>query len=204
MRRIVLVLALVVGGCSFVFVSGPPPQHEQLPYFSCTESRVAPILDLVFAILQGANFVVAVGSSDQRWADNFDGDPPFERTTAIPLYAAVAALAAGGAYYGFTRTAACRDAKARAMFRMRDGNFGQPPSWPPPEARHPPQGQAPYGPPPGPSPHGPPQGQDPYPPPQGQGPYAPPQAPPPPPPQAPPPPPAPPPNAAPPPPNPPQ
>jgi hypothetical protein len=185
MRRIVLVLALAlsVGGCSFVFVSGPPPQHEQLPYFSCTESRVAPILDLVFGILQGANFLFAAGSSDERWAENFDGDPPIQRTTAIPIYAAVALLSAGGAYYGFTRTAACRDAKARAMLRTHNGNFGQPPVWPPPQGPYPPPGQEPYA---------PPQGQGPYAPPQGQGPYAPPQGPPPPP------------NAAPPPPNPPQ
>ena len=48
MRRIVLALALL-SGCSFVFVSGPPAHHEQLPYVSCTESRVAPVLDTIFA-----------------------------------------------------------------------------------------------------------------------------------------------------------
>ena len=79
MRRIVLALALL-SGCSFVFVSGPPPQHEQLPYFSCSESRVFPILDTIFAVLEGANFIFAASVSDERWADNYNGDPPIART----------------------------------------------------------------------------------------------------------------------------
>lgn len=158
MRRIVLVLALV-SGCSFVFVSGPPPQHEQLPYFSCTESRVAPVLDTIFAVLQGANFILATSSSDEQWADNFNGDPPISRSASIPLYAVATLLAVGGAYYGYTRTAECRDARAQAMGRT-NRNFGQPQTWPP---------SGPYAPPPQ-GPDAPPQG--PYAPPP-QGPYPP-------------------------------
>jgi hypothetical protein len=160
MRRIVLVLALALSpalalslsACSFVFVSGPPPQHEQLPYFKCTESRVAPVLDIIFAVLQGANFLVAAGSSDERWAENFDGDPPIERTTAVPLYAIATLLGAGGAYYGFTRTGACRSARSQAFVRGQRGNFGQPPTWPPPQGPYAPPGGHPPAPAPTPYP----------------------------------------------------
>jgi hypothetical protein len=169
MRRIVLVLALL-SGCSFVFVSGPPPQHEQLPYFSCTESRVAPVLDTIFAVLQGANFILASSSTDEQWADNFNGDPPISRASSIPLYAVATLLGIGGAYYGYTRTAACRDARAQAMGRT-NRNFGQPQTWPPPGPYAPPP-QGPYPPttmpyPPGPSisPPGAPPGAPPEPPP---------------------------------------
>jgi hypothetical protein len=159
MRRIVLVLALL-SGCSFVFVSGPPPQHEQLPYFSCTESRVAPVLDTIFAVLQGANLILAASVDDEQWAENYNGDPPISRTSSIPLYAVATLLGVGGAYYGYTRTAACRDAKAQAMGRS-NRNFGQPQTWPPP-GPYAPGPQGPYAPPP----------QGPYAPPP-QGPYAP-------------------------------
>src|SRR4029079_18328000 len=99
---------------------------EQLPYFSCSESRVAPILDTIFAVLQGANFIFAASVSDERWAENYNGDPPIARSTAIRLYAVGALLGAGGAYYGFSRTAACRDAKEQAMLRAQRNNYGQP------------------------------------------------------------------------------
>jgi hypothetical protein len=171
MRRIVLALALL-SGCSFVFVSGPPAHHEQLPYFSCSESRIAPVLDTIFAVLQGANFLLAASVSDERWADNYDGDPPIARSTAIPLYAIGALLGVGGAYYGFSRTAACRDAKELALTRAQRN--GPPQAWPP-QQPYPPQGtypppQGPYAPPQG--PYAPP-AQGPYAPPA-QGPYAPP------------------------------
>ena len=167
MRRIVLALALL-SGCSFVFVSGPPANHEQLPYVACTESRVAPVLDTIFAVLQTLNFIYAASISDETWAENYNGDPPISRSTSIPLYAVGALLGAGGAYYGYSRTSACRDAKDLALSRSQR-NYGQPQTWPP-QQPYPPQG--PYAPP--------------------QGPYAPPQdpyAPPPPPPATPPPPP---------------
>jgi hypothetical protein len=62
MRWLVWVMVASLSGCSFAFVSGPPPRHEELPAFDCTESRVAPVLDTLFTVLQVANFAVAAGS----------------------------------------------------------------------------------------------------------------------------------------------
>lgn len=112
MRRIVAVAVMTQAlGCSFALVSGPPANHQQLPYFECTTSKVGPVLDTVWTSLQALNLLVAASASDQEWDENFDGDPPFGRSTAIPLYLGLAALGGAGMYYGFTRTSACKGAK---------------------------------------------------------------------------------------------
>jgi hypothetical protein len=177
MRSIALGMAMWLSGCSFVFVSGPPPHHEELPAFACTESRVAPVLDTVFALLEGANFVFAAAVDDQKWSDNFNGNPPFSRSTAIPLYAAVTLLAAGSAYYGFSNTGECREAKVQAMNRAQNGGAPSPYAPPPaPSPYAPPPAPSPYAPPPAPSPYAPPPAPSPYAPPPPY-PYAPPTAP---------------------------
>lgn len=165
MRWIVLGMAMWLSGCSFVFVSGPPSHHQELPSFTCTESRVAPVLDTVFAVLGGANFVFAAAVDDQKWADNYDGKPPFARSTAIPVYAVGTLLAVGSAYYGFKNTGECREALATR--RRQNESFGQrqgPPSpYAPPSAPYvPPPTPSPYAPPPAPSPYVPPPAPSPY------------------------------------------
>jgi hypothetical protein len=184
----VWVMAAWLSGCSFAFVSGPPPHHEELPAFDCTESRVAPVLDTLFAVLEGANLVLAAASTDQQWSDNFNGNPPIERGTAIPLYIALAALGTGSAYYGYARTSACREALEAARNRARGTGVGPQAPWQPPPPAAP-------GAPPGPSVPPP---VLPPPPPPAATPPPPPAAPPAPPPPAPPPPAPPPPPAAPP------
>ena len=152
-------MSLWLTGCSFLFVSGPPEHHEQLPYFSCTESRLVPALDTVWTALQTLNFIVTTARSDTDWHDNFcdKGDttcsPPFGRTTAIPLYIGLAALGAAGMYYGFSRTGECREAKAEWAQRAQGqpGVMPPPGTWPPPPAPG-----APGTPPPAPPPNPPP------------------------------------------------
>lgn len=163
-------------GCSFLFVNGPPPRREEQVAFDCTESRAAPVLDTIFAILQGANFAFAAASSDEQWAENYNGDPPLERTAAVPLYIAGALLFTGSAYYGYTNTRECRDAKmqVRASQPQRwspDSGYPSPPgattSGRPYVPYSPPPGASPYAPPSEPSPYAPPPapGASPYPPP---------------------------------------
>lgn len=122
-------------GCSFALVSGPPRNHEQLPYVDCTTSKLGPILDTVWTGLQTLNLVSAAVQTDAEWADNFAEDPPFERSTAIPLYASLAALGAAGMYYGYSRTSRCKDAKQQQMIRSQGGGTLAPTptgTWPPP------------------------------------------------------------------------
>jgi hypothetical protein len=83
MRWMVWVLIASLSGCSFAFVNGPPPHHEQIPAFDCTESRVAPVLDTLFTALEVANFAVAADSTDQQWSDTFNGNPPIDDTQPV-------------------------------------------------------------------------------------------------------------------------
>ena len=154
--RFLIVIGFMLGGCSFAFVSGPPPNHEQLPYFDCTQSRVAPILDTLFTAIQAVNLGIAASDNDAEWDARFDNDPPISRSASIPLYAGLAAVGAAGMYYGFTKTARCREAKQLWMVRggMQQQQPMQPGTWPPPAgppgapapAPAPPTAPAPYSP----------------------------------------------------------
>jgi len=150
MKRSAVGLGFVaLTGCSFALVSGPPANHRQLPVVECTTSRLGPILDIVWTALQASNLLVAVSKNSAEWDAQFDGEAPFSRGTAIGLYSGFAALGAAGMYFGFTRTSACRDAKAEWMIRamqgqgMQPGLAPQPGTWPPPPGAPPPPSTAP-------------------------------------------------------------
>jgi putative VirB-like lipoprotein len=150
------VIAVLLAGCSFALVSGPPDHHEQLPYVSCTESRLAPILDSIFTALQVANSIFAIAASDSTWHDTFcdkndsSCSPALGQTTAIPIYIGLAAVGAAGMYYGFSRTGECRAAREEQMARAaQQSNQPAPlPGWPPPPAPGATAPAAPYVPPP--------------------------------------------------------
>ena len=131
MRQIalVLVVAQLCSACSFVFVSGPPPNHAQLPYVECTESRVVPILDGVWAALQTANLLIAAGSDGDEFEDKYG----IARGPAMGLYGGFAALGIAGLAYGWARTSSCHEAKKQWMLRGGGGGMGPAPgTWPPP------------------------------------------------------------------------
>jgi hypothetical protein len=130
-----ILLSLAVSGCSVAFVNGPPANHRQMPAFSCTEMRIAPILDLVFAGVEGINLGGALAVSDDRWNSTFNNSPPFSRQTAIAVYSTIIGLALLDLYYGYTRTAECREARAELAARTPATPAGVPlgiGTWPPP------------------------------------------------------------------------
>jgi len=177
MRR--LIALFVVSGCSFAFVSGPPDNHAQLPYFNCTDSRVVPVLDTIWTALMVADVIALGVQNDADWARSAGctaGDPncpAISRHGAMTLDAVLGLAGAAGMVYGYSKTAQCRQAKAEQMARQQPygpqpygpmpgswpppqgGQPGQPGTWPPPQGGQPGQ--------PGTWP--PPQGG--YPPPQG-------------------------------------
>ena len=61
LRLALCAVILAGGGCSYVFVDGPPKNHAQLPYFECSSSKAWPVIDTVMAatlgIAAGAAFV---------------------------------------------------------------------------------------------------------------------------------------------------
>jgi len=139
MRQYAIGLGFVaLTGCSFALVSGPPANHQQLPVVECTTSRLGPILDMIWTGLQASNLVLAVATTNAKWDEQFaPEEAPFSRKTGIAMYSGFAALGAAGLYYGWTRTGACREAKAELIVRgsqgqaPQPGGVPQPGTWPP-------------------------------------------------------------------------
>ena len=163
MRRLAVFLAL--SGCSFAFVSGPPPDHARLSYFDCTTSRLAPVLDTVLTGLMALNVLTLGAASDADWASSNHcnpGDPncpAISRNGATIIDGALGIAGAAGMIYGFSKTGACREAKHEQALR---GSPQQPMpgSWPPPQGGQPQPGTwpPPQGGPPQPGTWPPPQG----------------------------------------------
>jgi hypothetical protein len=153
MRFMVVAVVVVLSGCSFMFVSGPPPNHEQLPSFSCSESRAAPVVDTILAALQVLNLATAAGNTDEEWNNRFNGNPPISRDTAVPLYVATTVLTTVSAYYGYKNTGECRAAKEQAAARYMQY---APPPYAPPGSPYAPASPSPYAPPGAASPYAPP------------------------------------------------
>ena len=158
-----IVLAAMLSSCSFVFVSGPPPNHEQVPAFRCTSGKAMPIVDaIVVAALVVATFAV-VNASDQQWHDIYCPDKtdascmPPGKTAAIATYAGIAAVMAPSAIFGFYTTNECSDAKLALKRRSQEPAAGAPPAPndpnapPPPPIGNPPPGGPPVVPPPPPA-----------------------------------------------------
>jgi hypothetical protein len=129
MRWIGAATALLFAGCSLGFVAGPPPEHAALPSFSCSDSRVAPVLDTVLGAVAALTVLSAAGSSDATW--DMNNGSFGSRTDAIAVFGPLAALEAASAYYGYTRVHACSEARQQALARVQTRLPGLQPIWPP-------------------------------------------------------------------------
>lgn len=104
------VLALVVAmqqGCSYLFVSGPPKDHETKVYVDCTDSNGWPIVDSIWAGLNGLGAAAAIGDSETE-----------NRGQVILVGLVWLAVSGGAAIYGFDRVSQCKSAKAKGMERL--------------------------------------------------------------------------------------
>jgi len=100
-----------LGGCSFAFVDGPPPNHRTSPFFDCTASNTLPVLDTVastIGLLDAVSF--ATGSNDASTATG-------SRKGDAIAFGAGAALLAASAAYGYRKTSECREAEADLVRR---------------------------------------------------------------------------------------
>jgi hypothetical protein len=172
MRRAVTAVLLFASvsnfGCSLMLTQGPPANHAELPYFDCTTSYAPPVLDTIWGGLNLLGALTAAGRTD--------ADLP-NRSTVMAVGLGWALLSGASAIYGYTRVAACQEAKASWMMRQarpqptwNPGYPGYPPGQPYPQygpapSPYPPPPQYPQQPPPGsPVPPQPPAGQPPAPP----------------------------------------
>ena len=98
-----------------LFVEGPPPRHAAMPYFDCTSSVAAPVLDTVWAGLNGAGALIALGSTD---AELKMQNQTNNRGTVIGVGLAWLALSGVSAVRGYQQTSDCREAKAQLALRL--------------------------------------------------------------------------------------
>jgi hypothetical protein len=152
-----------LSGCSFIFSQGPPPNHERLPYFDCSTSYVPPVLDTVWAGLNGLGAVIAAGQSEAEWRSKNN----YSQSTVIASGLIWLGVSGASAIYGYSKAGSCNEARAQLM--LRQSRPAPTPSWPPPPG-YPPPGYPPGYPPPG----SPPPGYPPPPPGYPQGGYPPP------------------------------
>lgn len=100
--------SLAVGGCSYMFVDGPPKRHQQLPYFACTTSRGWPVVDTVFAGLFGLSAISAFAGAGQ-------GN---DAATAGVVTGGLAALFVASAVSGYNDASECRAATEELQLRL--------------------------------------------------------------------------------------
>lgn len=103
-RVIALTVALALTGCSFIAVNGPDIAPGTMPMpddIDCSESRAAPIVDVVLGTLMVMGAISAF--IDSRKPDG----APLSGEAALAI-AAVAVVFGSSAYFGFSRTSECR------------------------------------------------------------------------------------------------
>lgn len=110
--RAAIITLLLLGGCSFWFVSGPPAHPT--PPIDCTESRIVPAIDagITGAALVGAIAGLAAHSNcDSTQSDCLASDIGTglaqDAGAALLITALVFAVST---YHGFDATSACRRA----------------------------------------------------------------------------------------------
>ena len=94
-------LALATGACGFLFTHAPPDGWEQMDYFTCTEGNVGPILDVVWAGLNAAGFVLVAS----------DPDSDENASAALAFHVIWVGVSGSAAFVGFNKTKKCRAAK---------------------------------------------------------------------------------------------
>lgn len=100
-------------GCGFVFSKGPPIGHEQMDYFSCTESNTGPIVDVVWGTL---NVIGAISIAADPEA--YEAEFGYNATAVIVSGFAWGVVSSVAAATGFKRSKECRAAKLQLAQRQ--------------------------------------------------------------------------------------
>jgi hypothetical protein len=108
----VALIATASSGCSYLFVKGPPTGHENLPYFTCTESNLVPALDAIWAGLNGLGAARAASAEDGTYV-NQD-----EAMLVGTMWLVVSGLSS---HSGFRKTKSCRTAVQQLTLRLQTG-----------------------------------------------------------------------------------
>ena len=110
-----LALVPMATGCGFLFSHAPPVGHEEMGFFTCTESNAGPIIDVIVGSLNVLGAITAAADPDQF----FDRDQII--VTGL-LWGVFSGAAAG---VGFNKSKKCKAAiralAARQMQRRMEG-----------------------------------------------------------------------------------
>jgi hypothetical protein len=91
-----------------MFVNGPPKQHKQLPYFTCTTSKAWPVIDSIFGGIYG---LAAISAFAARGSSN-------DSTASGAAAGGLAALFIASAISGYYDTSECREATEALQLRL--------------------------------------------------------------------------------------
>jgi len=136
---LILGLAGVLPGCSFLFTTAPKQAESPTEFVSnkCTTSKAAPIVDTVIAGYQGFRSVYAMTADKSVYEDS-----PISREVDIAAGVSLFTLFTASAIYGYYVTGQCSARRDRAVMVERpqadeqetgDPNDGPPPPRPPPQ-----------------------------------------------------------------------
>lgn len=129
LKGAILALCVCLSGCSLLFVKAVPPKTERARphHVECTSGKAAPVLDTVLGTLEGIGTVVAVGRSDDDYAD-----AAYDRSTAVALGLVFTTMWVTSAAYGYTMTSRC------ARLTDRQEKYQEVDSWHEPTSELPP------------------------------------------------------------------
>jgi hypothetical protein len=96
--------------CSFMLVKGPPDNHPDLQTFECTDSYTWPVLDTIWAGLNGIGAASALGDRE---------NPDRDQIVGVGMSWLV--LSGIAAIYGFSKASTCSDAKRLRDARLNGG-----------------------------------------------------------------------------------
>jgi hypothetical protein len=91
---------LLQSGCSFLFVKGPPDNHAEMASFDCSESNALPVLDLIWAGLNGIGAASAAGD-----------DQIMNQEQIVGVGLAWVVVSGISAISGFSKVSKCKDAR---------------------------------------------------------------------------------------------
>ena len=108
------VFFLMPTACGWIFANGPPPNHERLNFFTCSQSRAAPAIDAIWTVLMAAIVVSTLASSEAQVRSDFNTS----KGAVVAVYGTWGAATGLSAASGFKKVNQCRDATALLMERL--------------------------------------------------------------------------------------
>jgi hypothetical protein len=115
-------------GCSFLGSYGPPPDYRQVESFDCT-GYTLPVLDTIWAGLNGLGAAIAASSSDVDWQKKYAGA---SRSTTIVSGLLWVGISGVSAAYGYSKAEECTNARNEVENREYFGSPRRAPRYLPP------------------------------------------------------------------------